>query len=255
MAAEVFTRMSIRLSEEESKGLGYRIGRGIMDMVDPATIRQEVEENNFDILRLRVDENAANSDELLAELGWPVDKAGKIIKYQYDLLGTEQPAYVYPGTEFITYDGSQEEALREIVMKGCANDPIGYYRTQPLDELIGKQREVEYMADYYAKMFLSPKRQLWMLYLDGQPVAFLANTVENGILDTPLAVVLPEMRGKKLLHEIMTSRNLFGLKHSLKSITNGARVDNHASNHVFEKFGMDRVGVDQIYHVLPMLGR
>ena len=255
MATEIIIGMSIRLSKEESEGLGFKIGRGILTTVDPVVLKKEIEEGAYDILRLRVDLENENSEAELLEMGYPIDKAGNIVKYRYDLKGDEKPAFIHPGTEFLVYEGSpgQEAALRNIVMKGCEADPIGYYRTPPLDDLIGKQREVEYMADYYAKTFLSEERQLWMLYLEGEPVAFLANTISGGVLDTPLAVVLPEYRDQKLLHEIMTSRNLYGLKHGLTAITNGARVDNHASNHVFDKFGMVREGVDQIYHVAPML--
>ena len=255
MASEIITEMNIRLSKEESEGLGYKIGRGKLMTVQPDSLINEIKKGAFDILRLRVDLENENSESELSKMGFPVCKAGNIVKYRYDLTGDEKPAYIHAGTEFIVYEGSpgQEAALRNIVMKGCKADPIGYYRTSPLDELIGKQREVEYMADYYARTFVSEERQLWMLYLDGEPVAFLANTISDGILDTPMAVVLPEFRDKKLLHEIMTSRNLHGLKHGLTAITNGARVDNHASNHVFDKFGMVREGVDQIYHVLPML--
>jgi len=255
MATEREKELSIRWSKEESEGLGFKIGRGILTSVQPDSLLKEVQEGFYDILRLRVDLQHNTSEADLLKMGFPIDKAGNIVKYRYDLRGDEKTEFLHSGTEFIVYEGlpEQQAAIRKIVLKGCAADPIGYYRTPPLNHLIGIEQEVGYMANYYATTFQSKARQLWMLYLEGEPVAFLANTIEDGILDTPLAVVLPEYRGKKLLHEIMTSRNLYGLKHGLTAITNGARVDNHASNHVFDKFGMVRQGVDQIYHVLPML--
>jgi len=88
---------------------------------------------------------------------------------------------------------------------------------------------------------------------NGTPVAFVANSFKDGVMDTPLAVVLPEYRGKKLLHEIMISRNNYGIKNGLDFITNGARVENPASQHVFSKFGMLAIGIDKVIHIMPLL--
>lgn len=243
----------VRFSEDESNAFGLRIGRAILSDVDTTALNESILEMGLDVLRLRLSEANVIGLEEINKLGFTLAMAGKIARYIIPVRGMTSSNYYHVSTRFEVYDGSCPDIVRDLVMRSCADDPIGYYRTPPLDKIIGKKKEAEYMAWYYATKYVTHHKQLWLLYFEGAPVGFVASTFTDKVMDTDLAVVLPEYRGKKLLHEIMTARNNYALANDLDWITNGARFENPTTNHVFAKFGMKSDGVDNVVHIMPML--
>lgn len=244
---------NVRFSEEEAMAFGLRIGRAICDDFEAETLIRSIHDLRLDVLRLRLNHTNEVGLEQLMNLGIPVAMAGKIARYRISVENMEVSKFVHDSTRFEVYDGSCPQVVSDLVMRSCADDPIGYYRTPPLDKLIGKHKETEYMAWYYATKYVTPQKQLWILYFENSAVGFVASTFTDTVMDTDLAVVLPELRGKKLLHEIMIARNNYAVAHQLKWITNGARHENPTTNHVFAKFGMLSDGVDHVIHLMPML--
>lgn len=247
----------IRFSVEESEFFGIKIGRAdatnfLLEEFEDSIIR-----DGFDVVRIRVDESDSQTISQLQLLPYSYYDYGTIIKYELPVAGLTYSDYLNPEVTLKVYDGSASasDSVKRIIVGGIAQNPIGYWSTPGLESFISRDNEVEYLSEYYSNHYITPEKQLWFIQWNGTPVGFVANNFENGVMDTPLAVVLPEYRGKKLLHEIMISRNNYGIKHGLRLITNGARANNEASQHVFTKFGMQDIGQDKVYHILPMLSK
>jgi hypothetical protein len=244
----------IAYSNEESKYFGLRIGRANLSKSSLIELNSEIELGKFDVVRLRVENSDDESLNVIQSLKHKVESCGSIIRYQQPVqelstqeLSSEVSVRVYRETDY--------DALSQIIELGSAKNPIGYWSTPGLEKLVSRDDEIAYLINYYSKLFVTEQRQIWIMFWNDNPVGFTANEIENGILDTPLAVVLPDYRGKKLLQEFMIHRNNFAIKNELKVIANGARVNNNASQHVYAKFGMQAVGQDAVYHILPMLSR
>ena len=245
----------IRYSKEESEFFGLRIGRAGAEGFNPEAFKNSISSNQFDVIRIRIDNENQEAIAGIQKLGYKTFHHGSIVKYELSVAGLSHSDFLNPEVTLRVYDGGDPESVRKIIEGGSAKHPIGYWSTPGLENIVSRDNEVEYLAEYYSGLYKTAERQLWFMEWNGEPVGFVASNFENGIMDTPLAVVLPEYRGKKLLHEIMISRNNYGVKHGLRFITNGARKENPASQHVFTKFGMKTIGEDHVYHILPMLSR
>lgn len=238
----------VRHSVLESEVFGLKVGRATILAPDLAALDTELALGRFDLIRLRFD--GSETDFLLNSQTYHYHRAGCIVLYSFDMKGWQHAPYFNPDTRFVTYDGTQRADVERIIRAGCADDPIGYYHTPQLSARLGKQMEIELMVRYYTELFLDSVHQLWLVHSRGAFQGFVANEIEHGVMDTPLAVVVPEARGWNLLHEIMVERNNYGLQNDLHTIMNGARVDNPVTNHVFLKFGMQRVGLHQVFHIM-----
>ncbi|MFT4544451.1 MAG: hypothetical protein ACI9UR_002622 [Bacteroidia bacterium] len=243
----------IRYSIEESEFFGLKIGRADGANFEINSFKKEIEIQKFDVIRIRVDKADEHALNALHSLNFPLHHHSSIVKYELPVAGLSRSDYLNPEITLKVYDGKDSDSVRRIIKGGSAKDPIGYWSTPALGDFVNRDNEVEYLSEYYANLYVTPERQLWFMQWNGTPVGFVASNFNDGVMDTPLAVVLPEYRGKKLLHEIMISRNNYGINHGLDFITNGARVDNPASQHVFTKFGMRTTGIDKVFHIMPLL--
>ena len=245
----------IRYSKEESEFFGLKIGRAHDSNFDLEDFKDSINRNNFDVIRIRIDINNTSVISNVKALPFQVYHHGSIVKYELPVKGLTHSEYLNPEVTLRVYNGTDPENVAKIIANGSAKHPIGYWSTPGLEQPVSRENEVKYLSEYYVKLYVTHQRQLWFMEWEGVPVGFVASNFENGVMDTPLAVVLPDFRGKKLLHEIMISRNNYGIEHGLTMITNGARKENLASQHVFAKFGMRTVGEDHVYHILCKHGK
>jgi hypothetical protein len=245
----------IRYSKEESEFFGLKIGRANCSTFETDAFKDSIKRNNFDVIRIRVDVNNTSVISNVETLPFQVYHHGSIVKYQLPVKGLTYSAYLNPEVTHRVYSGIDPENVARIIVNGSAKHPIGYWSTPGLGKQVSREDEVKYLSEYYSKLYVTPQRQLWFMEWEGVPVGFVASNFENGVMDTPLAAVLPDFRGKKLLHEIMISRNNYGVNHGISMITNGARKENLATQHVFSKFGMRTVGEDHVYHILCKQGK
>jgi hypothetical protein len=232
----------------ESEVFGCSVARAIVSTGQLNQFNEELRARPFELIRLRFD---GPQEQFITSIpNYLHHRAGCIVLYSFNMQGWAHAPYFNHDTHFVTYDGTQRADVERIIRAGCAEDPIGYYHTPELNARFGKQMEVELMVRYYTEFFVDEVRQLWLVHSRGAFQGFVANEIEDGVMDTPLAVVVPEARGWNLLHEIMVERNNYGLRHGLHTIKNGARIDNPVTNHVFHKFGMERTGVHQVFHIM-----
>lgn len=246
-------REFVRYSKEESEFFGLRIGRADGTNFRSSAFKKAMVTGKFDVIRIRVDSKDLSTISAIQDLDCPVHDRGAIVKYELPVSGLEKTEYINPETSLRVYTGEDPESIKRILEGGSATNPIGYWSTPGMEKFVSRENEVKYLTNYYSELYVTPEKQLWFMQWNGEPVGFVASNVQNGIMDTPLAVVLPEFRGKKLLHEIMISRNNYGIENGLSLITNGARKNNSASQHVFTKFGMQTIGEDLVFHLLPFL--
>jgi hypothetical protein len=243
----------IRYSKEESEFFGLRIGRADTINFRVEDFKKAMVAGKFDVIRFRVGSNDSRTIKAIQAIDCPVHNRGAIVKYELPVLGLGKTEYINPEISLRVYTGEDPNSVKRIIEGGSAKNPIGYWSTSGMEKFLSREDEVKYLTNYYSELYVTPERQLWFMQWNGDPVGFVASNFAKGIMDTPLAVVLPEFRGKKLLHEIMISRNNYGIEHGLRLITNGARKNNDVSQHVFTKFGMKTVGEDLVFHLLPFL--
>ncbi|MCF8275735.1 MAG: hypothetical protein K9J17_03285 [Flavobacteriales bacterium] len=242
----------IHFSTEESEFFGLKVGRAVVRNGEVSTLLEELETGRFDVVRVRIDERQTDVIEWLLASDIPCYDQGEIVNYELKVGGLVLEDYCNPEVTVRVYNGDDPNSIERIIREGNAERPIGYFSTPGLQELITLEDEINYLTQYYSRLYVTEQRQLWFMEWLGQPVAFVASDFYDGIMMTPLAVVLPEYRDKKIFHDLMISRNNYGVEHGLKKICNGARVDNSTSRHVFSKFGMMEVGKDRVFHLVPM---
>ena len=110
------------------------------------------------------------------------------------------------------------------------------------------------MAEFYSQKFTTNDKQLYFIKEKNEYWGLVCYIVKGNVADSPLAAVYPEKWNQGALKHIKRERFNFALRNNIQFTTNGARLDNLASQCVFEKVGMKKIGADHIFHILPFLG-
>ncbi|MBN4062022.1 hypothetical protein JYU20_02370, partial [Bacteroidales bacterium AH-315-I05] len=190
------------------------------------------------------------------QLGFPFFYAGSVINYSISSNKLNYQGFPNEKISFELFDGSEEkEALvKDIITKSCIEDPVGFYKTPYLNRLISKQLEAQYLADYYSQ-FKTPDKPLFFVKEGDVYMGLVCYILDGDTADSPLAAIYPKMRNRGALKHIKIERFNFALKKDYQYTVNGARIDNLASQHVFEGVGMKKKGIDHIFHILPFLSK
>ncbi len=242
-------------SEEESKFFNLRISRGRITTSSGA-LGKAILEGNYDVCRVKVGVNELNIINQLEQLGFPYHFAGEVINYSITLqeinkmnLETDNKAISYE-----KYDGSQEGIVKEIILKSCSDDPIGYYKTPFLNQLISSPKETRFLASYFSSTYKTENRVISLMKKNGRYAGLIAYAIDGNVIQSLLITLLPEYRHYATLNQFMKEAFRYTIERNVPLGVCGARINNRMMQHILEKFGMKKTGADIIFHITPFLG-
>jgi len=239
-------------SKKESDHYRISIGRGSVSEADLDDCMTDIVESGFDLVRIKVPAGQYSVLLELEKLGLPLYFAGAVVNYSIHLNKLSLGEYTVDGLEFELYDGAQSKTVRDIVRRSLQEDPIGFYKTPYLKEFISKADEIAYLEDHFAGDFVGSDDHLLFLLRTGKDYwGFVTMIIDGDSVNSSMAAIYPEFRNKGGLKNIKIKRGNFAIENNIAYTVNGCRIDNIGAQHVYEKFGMKKTGVDLIYHILP----
>ncbi len=247
----------IQYSDNESRVLGFKVGRLIIERdFDVDAIQQEILEDQYDLVRLRV----PSSNELvvldLNRLGFPNYFSGSIRKYKTAIIDLPKGAFHFPDIVYEPYDGSQDVLLLELLRGTWGDYPLGYYKTPYLAQLVTKETELKAVCNFYRNHNLpanNPKNGIMFMKHKGNYVGFFAmNTYENHF-ESHIGGIIQPYRTSKYFIDMQEYIRRFCIKNSLEFFCFGARNENGRVQSIFQEFGYTPFASDNIFHITPFL--
>jgi hypothetical protein len=255
----------INYSEIESEVFGLKTGRFNADDFNAATLREEILAEKYDLVRIKIPAYFDDINVRLVETDFPFYFAGGIRMLSWK---TPECANVFEpinkDLEIELYDGTQTESLEHIIKSSYIFNPLGYYKTPGINQVITKELEAEAMYRYFAKYFNNtayPDNYIWLMKREGKHIGLCALQFNKGVMGCPLGAVAPEAQSNGIFFDILRYSRHFAWQKGIKEIEAGIRSENLVSQHVFIKQGkLDNAEilndtVDFVFHVVPMAGK
>jgi hypothetical protein len=248
----------VTFSETETRIMGLKFGRYNTPFVDSEQLKRNIEEQKYDVVRVKTDCADEYAALKLHQTGYPSYFNGGVRRYRVNCVEAPLPPFTQPDINFELYVGQHQNILEEIMNDSCGDYPLGYYRTPGLNERITKQMESKCLFEFYAKNndnALFKNSYLWFMKLGEAYVGFIALNVytEKDMVDSTLAGFLKAYQGMGLFPNILRHIRQFCRDSNLTYFCCGARNENMYSQKAFEKDFMKCEGVEYIFHVVPML--
>ncbi|MGI9432141.1 MAG: hypothetical protein ACR2PQ_08010 [Myxococcota bacterium] len=246
-----------KLSPQETRILGLRVGHHATAALSAAELRADVLAERFDLVRVKVQMDAhidAGIPEL-EETGLPYFYGGGLLRYRRDYRARPYTRrYPVPGgLTFVPVAAGSDDAIAAMVRTCFAADPIGYYKTPFLRALFDKDAEVECLVEFHLRRD-PPGRSRILVRSGSEDVGFIVMTETDGTLHTDLLGVLPTHQSRGLFNPMRDYIHLHASERGLKE-EEGARYDNVVSQNVFTADGLEHFANEAIFHVTPFLDR
>jgi hypothetical protein len=257
----------IGFSEIESEVFGLKTGRINADSFDGEALLHEIQEQGYDLIRIKAPTGFDAINVELDKTGYPFYFAGAVRQlYFKDLTEPTEQLAVNKDLTMELYDGSQREQLWRVIRASYMMYPLGYYKTPVINKIISKDKEIEAMCRYFEKYFIStdyPDNFIWFMKRGEEYVGLAALHFrrDEQTMECPLGAVIPDAQNSGVFYDIIKFCRYFSWQQDARFIEAGMRSENLISQHVFlkhiNKEGMVLTGdkVDYVFHLLPMLSK
>ena len=239
-------------SESESKLFHIKFGRYEGVLQNPELLRQQITDEQFDFVRLKILNPGDNLFVLLNRIGFPFHLLDIHRLYNLDLHTYEIPPLELPEMEFVTYDGSQTELMKQLLKDTYSEVPMGFFRNEMLEKYFPIKLQVENFAAHIAANYLgqgNPAKRGWLIKLNGEFIGCAATEFKGENSYTPYIGLLPEYRQKHLFTNIARYLQRAMKEGGCKYATGSARLHNIASQVNFEREGQKYVSHDYVFMV------
>lgn len=246
-------KSSIIYSENESKILGFKIGRYDCDEIDIILLEEEISQFNYEIIRVKTSVNDEYASLKLSQLGLPFYYNGSIRRYEVNCKEAPLPDFTSNQINFVSYNESDAEELYSLLLDSWGDHPIGYYRLPGLSEKITKEKEIQCVYEYYKNYFISESNQnnrLWLMKYKDQTIGFFALTILNDMVDSTIAGIYKKFQNQGLFPNILRKIRAFCRENDLTYFVCGARNENIYSQRAFENDYMKYYKGENVYCIL-----
>lgn len=247
-------------SEFESSYLGLNIYRSSDNFLPNANqLRNFALEEAADLFRIKIDaryEAAMNS--VLDAVGIPYFYSHSVLNVKVDYSNAKIESYKNNGLEFELYTGNnqQQERFFKLIFQGMYNDPIGYYKTPIIKNLIEKNNEASCYAQYYVKYYDGSSKNLigYMMKKENIDVGCFVFEIQDGNIYSSMAAVLPEYRSEGFFHDMKIFHQNYCIQNNFKVAYTGSRINNFHTPNLLLKTGYQIYKVEHVYHMVSLLG-
>lgn len=246
----------IGYSENESKVLGFKVGRLIAETSINENITAEIAEDAYDLVRVRMP--AANDRAIfeLKQIGFPFYFSGSIRKYKTKVANLPNREFFYPDINYEAYDGSQNELLYRLLDGTWGTYPLCYFKTPFLSQLVTKKRELDSVFEFYKTHNLPVNNHnngIMFMKHKGNYVGFFALNIIDDRLESHIGGIVEPYRTSNYFVDMQEYIRRYCLQNNLKYFCFGARNENGRVQSIFQEFGYTAFATDNIFHVTPFL--
>lgn len=245
----------IDFSETESNYLKIKIGRCNKDYFNENQLEQEITEGNYDVCRLKVSAEDEFAPLRLEKTGMPYFFSGSIRRYKTPIDNSHKTQLKHPTLLFELYDGTQDEALFEMMKQTWGDYPIGYYRSPILRHIVNKEMELNSLFAFYKKNNLSsynPSNSMILMKDENHYVGFFALNIVQNHLESHVGGILPAYRKSNYFFDMLAYIKNFCIEKKLTHFVFGARNENAAVQKIFHSAGFIPVGSENVFHIVTL---
>jgi hypothetical protein len=164
----------------ESNYLNLNVFRSVSTVLpEPDEIRKIAIANKADLLRIKFDVKHENiMNHILEQSGLPYYYSHSVINTYADYSRIPELTYKNNDIKFLEYKNPDDkERFFNIVYHGMFEDPIGYYKTPLISEIISKENELRCYASFYAENYIGKRENQIALIIQksGVDVGSLVN--------------------------------------------------------------------------------
>lgn len=242
----------------ESDFFGLNIYRNTStEDLDTFSLQKFILENKVDVIRLKTDvkhQHYFNSN--ISNVSFPYFFSHTILYVKAEYTTEKINDYNNQDISFEVYDDSKEEQrmrFHNLVYKGMFQEPIGYFKTPMLLELISNEKEALCYATYYTKYYggIDEKKIGFIMQKNGSDAAVFVFEIDDKGIHTSMAAILPEYRSARIFHDLKVFRQKFCLQNGIQNAYTGFRVSNFHTPNVLLKHGYKITGAENVFHLLP----
>ncbi len=244
---------TLLFSENESRILGYNIGRYDCSEIDIDLLKEEINKTKYDIIRIKTSVNDEYASLKLSQLGVPFYYNGSIRRYKVNCLEAPLPEYTSKGIHFVPYEESDANELYNLLQDTWGEYPIGYYRLPGLNGKISKEQELQCVYEYYKTYFVSEynkMNRLWLMKNNDKTVGFIALTILPDMVDSTIAGIYKQYQNQRLFPNILRKIRSFCRENDLTYFVCGARNENIYSQRAFEHDYMKYYYGENVYCIV-----
>lgn len=239
-------------SEKESSLFNVKFGRYEGPLPDALAMRQQIINEQFDFVRIKILNPGEDLFIQLNRLGFPFHLLDIHRLYNLDLHTYDVPPLELPEMEFITCDGSQAEQMKALISETYTESPMGFFRNQVLEQYFPLHLQISNFATYIAANFIgtgNPSKRGWVIKLNGEVVGCAATEFKGENSYTPYIGLLPQFRRKHLFTNIARYLQQAMKDGGCRYATGSARLHNLASQVNFEREGQKYTSHDYVFMV------
>lgn len=239
-------------SISESKLFNIKFGRYEGKLQSPEILRQQIIEEHFDFVRLKLLNPGEDLFVLLNRIGFPFHLLDIHRLYNLDLRTYHIPDLELPEMEFIPCTGSTQEHMKQLIKDTYTEAPMGYFRNELIEQYFPLHLQIENFAGHIAANYIeqgNPAKRSWLVKLNDEFIGCAATEFKGEQSYTPYIGLLPHCRKKHLFTNIARY-----LQRAMKDggciyATGAARLHNLASQVNFEREGQKYESHDYVFMI------
>ncbi len=222
-----------------------------------SSLNNFIAENEVDVIRLKTDINQQQFfNSHISKLSMPIFFSHTILYVYADYSKEKINSYNNSDLSFEKYNANnleQKKRFYELVYKGMFQEPIGYFKTPILSELISNEKEASCYASYYAEFYggSDVNKIGFIMQKNGIDAAVFVFELLNNEMHTSMAAILPEFRSVGIFHDLKVFRQEFCLQNAISYAYTGFRVNNFHTPNVLLKHGYKIINAENVFHLLP----
>lgn len=226
---------------------------------DIYALQNFIVENEVDVIRLKTDVNQQHYfNSKISKVSFPYFFSHTILYVKADYSKEKINDYNYQDISFEVYNYDNEEQKNRfytLVYKGMFQEPIGYFKTPILSELITNEKEASCYASYYTKYYGGADKNKigFIMKKNGVDAAVFVFEIDERGIHTSMAAILPEYRGSHIFHDLKVFRQKYCLQNGIQNAYTGFRVSNFHTPNVLLKHGYKITGAENVFHLLPFI--
>lgn len=248
----------ILYSEQESHLFKVKFGRYEGTLDNPAALKQEIVEQQYDFVRIKI--HGAGDDLFirLNALDIPYHLLDIHRYYSLDYTQTPVPAPVASDMELFRNEGQLTGEIHDMILQSFDEHPMGFFRHETLEHYFPVELQKQNIARYISSQYIQPTnpgRQAWLIKVNGVNAGCGSTEFKGEEAYTTYIGLLPEYRRQSYYREVIHRMQYEIQQSGARYCTGSARLHNLSSQWVFEKQGERYTRHDYVVMLMPKLGK
>lgn len=239
-------------SISESQLFKLKFGRYEGKLQEPEKLRQQILEEQFDFVRLKLLNPADDLFVQLNRIGLPYHLLDIHRLYNLDLRTYDIPVLELPEMEFMPCTGATQAQMKQLIHDTYTEAPMGFFRNKLIEQYFPLPLQIENFAEHIATNYIqqgNPAKRSWLIKLNGEFIGCAATDFKGEQSYTPYIGLLPHCRKKHLFTNIARYLQRAMKEGGCVYATGAARLHNLASQVNFEREGQKYESHDYVFMI------